>query len=472
MPVVPPDRAAGASPPTAAQPAELDSLPLTVVGAGYVGLVAAACFAELGHTVTCVDRDADRVADLRRGRIPIHEPGLEDLVVRTMHTGHLRFGTDVTASVPTSRVVFIAVGTPPGEDGSADLSHVLAVADAIAPVLAPDTVVVNKSTVPVGTADAVAARLALRTTVPFAMCSNPEFLKEGDAVLDFLHPDRVVVGTDDPDAAATMQRVYAPIVASGARYLAMDVRSAEMTKYAANGMLATRIAFMNEVAALCDASGADIEQVRRGIGSDRRIGEAFLKPGPGFGGSCFPKDLRALEATATRLAVPAGLITAVETANARHMHVPLDKAKALLGAHIDGARVAVWGVAFKAGTDDVRESPAIPLVRGLLDAGAQVVLHDPEALDNARRTFGDAVRYDRDPWAAARAADLLVVMTEWPSYRDVDPMRLLDVLAVPRVLDARNLFDPALLRALGFTYASIGRDAVGVNRSVHAVASH
>lgn len=438
----------------------VSSIRVTVIGAGYVGLVSSACLAEVGHVVWCVDRDAERIAALTLGSIPIHEPGLGELVRRNSASGRLVFAVDPAMTVEQSEVVVLAVGTPPGEDGSADLSHVLAAAEQIAPHLQPDAVVVNKSTVPVGTASAVAERISARCSHPITVCSNPEFLKEGEAVRDFMVPDRIVVGVDDPKAEAVMRRLYAPLVAHGATFIVMGVRSAELTKYAANGMLATRIAYMNDLADLCEATGADIEAVRRGVGSDRRIGMVFLQPGPGFGGSCFPKDVRALSATARGHGVTLDVIDAVQRANDRHLRRSFEKAVHLLHGRVAGARIAIWGLAFKAGTDDVRESPAILLAQQLLEAGAELRVHDPEAMANARSIFGDRIEYAADPYAAAEGTDLLAIMTDWPVYRVVDLERLRRIVSTPRLVDARNLFPLQELSALGFTFATTGRDAM------------
>jgi UDPglucose 6-dehydrogenase len=431
---------------------------VTVVGSGYVGLVAGACFAETGNDVVCVDTDRGKVERLQRSDIPIHEPGLEAMVRRNQEQKRLEFTTELGAAVERAQVIFIAVGTPPEEDGSADLSHVLAAARAIGRHLNEPKVIVTKSTVPVGTAARVRAAIAAETRVPFHICANPEFLKEGGAIEDFMRPDRVVIGTDDDGVREVMRELYAPFTRQGGdRILFMDIASAEVTKYAANAMLATRISFMNQMAAFCDAVGADVTDVRLGIGADQRIGRAFLYPGPGYGGSCFPKDVRAIIHTADEAGVSLDLLRAVEAVNERQKRLLFSKAVQALGSGMKGLTVAVWGLAFKADTDDVRESPAIPLVEDLLAAGATVRAHDPEAAESARRVFGDRIEYSADPYDAAAGADALFVVTEWLMYRVPDFERLASTMRRPLLLDGRNLYDPARLRAAGFEYVGIGR---------------
>lgn len=429
---------------------------VTVIGSGYVGLVAGACLAETGNDVVCADRDEGKIARLREGILPIYEPGLEPLVARNAAEGRLRFTTDLGEAVRHGDVVFIAVGTPPGEDGSADLQHVLAVATTIGQHLDRFKVVVTKSTVPVGTAEKVRAALAATGAADFAVASNPEFLKEGAAIDDFMKPDRVVLGTDDPRAEELLRDLYAPFVRSGAPILFMDIPSAEVTKYAANAMLATRISFMNQVAELCERVGADVFAVRKGIGSDSRIGNAFLFPGPGYGGSCFPKDVQALVHTARGVGMAPELFEAVESVNARQKQVMVAKLRALLG-ELRGVTVAVWGLAFKAGTDDMRESPAVALIDALLAAGASVRAHDPEAMTVARGVWGDRIVYATDPYHALDGADALAVVTEWLVYRTPDFDRIRATLRRPVVVDGRNLYEPARMARLGFQYAGIGR---------------
>ena len=429
---------------------------IAVIGSGYVGLVAGACFAETGNEVVCADIDEAKVARLKANDIPIYEPGLEELVRRNQAEGRLRFSADVGGSVAAARVVFIAVGTPPGEDGSADLRHVLAVAKTIGRHMNESKVVVTKSTVPVGTAAKVRAAIAAETKVPFAVCSNPEFLKEGAAIDDFMKPDRVVIGVEDADARALLGELYAPFVRSGNPILFMDIASAEVTKYAANSMLATRISFMNQVAEFCEAVGADVDLVRKGIGTDRRIGSAFLFPGPGYGGSCFPKDVQALIRSGQEHRTRFDLLEAVEAVNVRQKVRMLGKVRGALG-ELRGRVVGVWGLAFKAETDDMRESPSIPLVEGLLAAGATVRAHDPKAHETAHALFGDRITYAADPYAAADGADALCIVTEWLVYRTPDLERVRKGLRRPLIVDGRNLFDPARMEQLGFEYHGIGR---------------
>jgi UDPglucose 6-dehydrogenase len=413
-------------------------------------------FAETGNTVECADVDAGKIAMLERGELPIYEPGLEQLVTRNQSEGRLRFTTDVGRAVEQGDVVFIAVGTPPDEDGSADLTHVLGVARTIGRHVSRPKVVVTKSTVPVGTAEKVRAAIAESARAPFHVASNPEFLKEGAAVQDFMKPDRVVIGVDSPEAEKVLRELYEPFVRSGNPILMMDIPSAEMTKYAANCMLAARITLMNQFAALCEKVGADVDHVRRGIGTDARIGQAFLFPGPGYGGSCFPKDVKALIASGRALGAPLDVLEAVDAANDRQKRVPLQKLRAALGS-IEGAVVAVWGLSFKAQTDDMREAASLVTLEGLLQGGARVRLHDPKALREARRRFGDRVEYCEHRHDVLAGADALVVLTEWQEYRvlDVDKVKALMRRAV--IIDARNLYDPVRMRQNGFIYHSIGR---------------
>ena len=429
---------------------------VTVIGSGYVGLVAGACFAETGNDVVCADVDAGKIARLREGVLPIYEPGLAPLVARNFAEGRLRFTTELGAAVEHGDVLFIAVGTPPGEDGSADLQHVLAVATTIGRHLDRFKVVVTKSTVPVGTAERVRAAIREVTPRDFAVASNPEFLKEGAAIDDFMKPDRVVLGTDDPRAEELLRALYSPYVRSGSPILFMDIPSAEVTKYAANAMLATRISFMNQIAELCERVGADVFAVRQGIGSDSRIGNAFLFPGPGYGGSCFPKDVQALVHTARGVGMSPELFDAVEAVNARQKRVMFEKLERLLST-VRGRTIAVWGLAFKAGTDDMRESPAVALIEALLAAGAAVRAHDPEAMHVARGIWGDRITYAADPYDALLGADALAVVTEWLVYRNPDFERIKAMLQSPVVVDGRNLYEPARMARLGFRYTGIGR---------------
>ncbi|HEY3935165.1 MAG TPA: UDP-glucose/GDP-mannose dehydrogenase family protein [Gemmatimonadales bacterium] len=429
---------------------------VTIIGSGYVGLVAGACLAETGNDVVCADRDPAKIDGLTRGVLPIYEPGLEPLVERNSAAGRLQFTTDLGAAVRHADVVFIAVGTPPGEDGSADLQHVLDVAATIGRHLDRFKVIVTKSTVPVGTAEKVRAAVRAVTKGDFAVASNPEFLKEGAAIDDFMKPDRVVLGVDDPRAEDALRELYSPFVRSGSPILFMDIPSAEVTKYAANAMLATRISFMNQIADLCERVGADVFAVRRGIASDSRIGPAFLFPGPGYGGSCFPKDVKALTHTARSAGMPVELFDAVEEVNRRQKQVVFAKLQRLVGS-VKGKTVAVWGLAFKAGTDDMRESPSVALVDALLGAGAVVQAHDPEAMQVARGLWGDRVRFAAEPYAALDGADALCVLTEWLVYRTPDFDRIKATLNSPVIVDGRNLYEPARLTKLGFRYEGIGR---------------
>ena len=429
---------------------------VAVVGTGYVGLVVGACLAETGNDVVCADVDAAKIKHLKANKLPIYEPGLEPIVIRNQREGRLTFTTDVGSAVERSEVVFIAVGTPPDEDGSADLQHVLAVATMIGKHMNATKVVVTKSTVPVGTARKVRAQIARETSTPFHVCSNPEFLKEGAAVEDFMKPDRVVVGVDSPEAAKVIEELYTPFVRTGNPLIVMDIPSAEMTKYAANAMLATRISFMNQIAQLCETVGADVTQVRRGIGSDRRIGQAFLFPGPGYGGSCFPKDVKALIRSGTENKLPLDILSAVEAANHRQKKLLFEKLKRHLGS-LGGKVIAVWGLAFKAETDDVRESPALVLIEELLAAGAKVQAHDPAAMETAAHHLGKRVTYAGHGFDALHDADALAIVTEWLEYRNPDFARMKQLLKRPLIVDGRNLYDPLKLGRLGFTYDSIGR---------------
>lgn len=438
---------------------------ITVVGTGYVGLVVGACLAETGNAVVCADVDAAKIEGLTRNVLPIYEPGLDDYVERNQRDGRLRFTTDVGDAIADADVVFIAVGTPPDEDGSADLSHVLAVATEIGKHMTRELVVVTKSTVPVGTAAKVSDAIAKHAALPYHVCSNPEFLKEGAAVDDFMKPDRVVVGVETDHGRSVMAELYAPFVRTGKPIIFMDIPSAEMTKYAANAMLATRISFMNEIANLCERVGANVDLVRKGIGSDERIGPAFLFPGPGYGGSCFPKDVKALVRTGAERGSPLEILVSVEEVNDRQKRRLFDKLQAMLGAGLKGARVAIWGLAFKPNTDDMREAPALVIIDALLAAGATVVAHDPVAMAEAKRRIGDRVTYAETGYAALEGADALIVVTDWNEYRHPDFKRMKTLLKRPVVVDGRNLYDPAKMRALGFEYDSIGRGGAAGGQS-------
>ncbi len=437
---------------------------ITMIGTGYVGLVTGTCMAEVGNDVLCLDVDAAKIDILERGGVPIHEPGLEALVRRNVAAGRLHFTTDIDAAVAHGALQFIAVGTPPDEDGSADMQYVLTAARAIGRRMTDFKIVVDKSTVPVGTADrvrdAIERELTSRSAViPFAVVSNPEFLKEGAAVDDFMRPDRVVIGADDERAIAAMRAVYAPFMRNHERLLVMDVRSAELTKYAANAMLATRISFMNELANLADDLGADIEHVRQGIGSDPRIGYQFLYPGVGYGGSCFPKDVKALRHTASQYRRPLKILEAVEAANEAQKLRLVEKIVARLSDDLAGRTFALWGLAFKPNTDDMREAPSRAIVAALAARGARVVAYDPVAMPEAKRAFGTvpALSYAASPMAALAGADALAVVTEWKEFRSPDFDAVRRALKEPLLFDGRNLYDPAAVRAAGLEYFAIGR---------------
>ena len=430
---------------------------IAIIGTGYVGLVVGACLAETGHTVTCADTDERKIDLLRENCIPIYEPGLHDLVERNQLQRRLRFTADVAVAIAGAEVVFIAVGTPPDESGSADLRHVLDVAEHIGRHLAREAVVVTKSTVPVGTAAQVEAAIAKWARHPFHVCSNPEFLKEGAAVDDFMKPDRVVLGVESDHARSVMAELYAPFVRTGRPIIFMDIASAEMTKYAANAMLATRISFMNEIANVCERVGADVDLVRKGIGSDSRIGPSFLFPGPGYGGSCFPKDVKALIRTAHGHGETLHVLEAVEETNQRQRGRLFDKLRSALGGSVSGAHIAVWGLAFKPNTDDMREAPSLALIEALIGAGATVSAHDPAAILEAKRRLGDAVRYAESNYDALDGADALVIVTDWNEYRQPDFHRMKAALRKPVVIDSRNLYNSARMTSLGFIYHSIGR---------------
>jgi UDPglucose 6-dehydrogenase len=429
---------------------------VAVIGTGYVGLVAGACFAESGNDVACVDNDAAKVRTLRRGKMPIYEPGLEELVKRNSQEGRLTFTTTLPKAVREAAIIFIAVGTPQGEDGSADLKHVLAVARDIGKAMNGYKVIVDKSTVPVGTSAKVREVVGRETTHPFSVVSNPEFLKQGAAIDDFMKPDRVVIGVEDDRAKQLMLELYAPFTRTGAPIMVMDCASAELTKYAANAMLATRISFMNEVANVCELVGADVDQVRRAIGSDRRIGTSFLFPGVGYGGSCFPKDVQAMLRFAGDKDYEFQILKAVEGVNSYQKTRLFSKMRTHFGS-MKGKTVAVWGLAFKPRTDDMREAPSIPLVRSLVSAGAKVQAFDPEAVKTARGIFDKAVTYAANNYDALKGAHCLAIVTEWNEFRRPDFSRMLSLMREPIIFDGRNLFEPQQMTEHGFTYYSIGR---------------
>lgn len=439
---------------------------IAVVGTGYVGLVAGACFADNGHEVICVDIDVAKIEGLKNGLIPIYEPGLEDVVKRNVKNGALHFTTALEEAVEKSEVIFIAVGTPQDEDGSADLRHVLAVARGIGRAMKTPKVIVDKSTVPVGTADKVAAAIREETDVDFDVVSNPEFLKEGAAIEDFMKPDRVVIGVPNERSEAILKELYAPFVRTNNPIIVMDVASAEMTKYAANAMLATRISFMNEISRLCDTVGADVDSVRIGMGTDSRIGMSFLFPGIGYGGSCFPKDVQALVRTAAEHGVDFKIASAVEAANYEQKKVLVEKILAHFGGPkgMEGKTFALWGLAFKPKTDDTREAPALVIAEALQSMGANLRLFDPEANKTFAERFGERSRteYFLDNYQALEGADALVLCTEWNSFRRPNYVKLKSLLKKPLVFDGRNIFDPKQMKKEGFTYYSIGRPPVNV----------
>lgn len=445
---------------------------ISVFGAGYVGLVAAACFAESGNSVITVDVDAKKIDGLKNGVIPIYEPGLKELVLRNQAEGRLSFTTDMVEAVEQSLIQFIAVGTPPGEDGAADLKYVLQVGRTIGKHMNGFKIIVDKSTVPVGTADKVRATIndELETrgaTIEFDVVSNPEFLKEGAAIDDFMKPDRVVIGTDNVRTAEIMKELYDPFMRKQNRMIIMDIRSAEMTKYAANAMLATRISFMNQIASLCERMGADVTAVREGIGSDSRIGYDFLFPGPGYGGSCFPKDVKALIRTAEECDYDFLLLKAVEEVNERQKDLLATKLINALGSSdkerpLAGRTVCCWGLSFKPRTDDMREAPSITIIEHLLEAGATVRAHDPEAINEAKKHFGDRIEYSTNQYEILKNADALAIITDWSEYRNPDFDRIKSALRQPLIVDGRNLYRPERMKLTGFRYIPLGRAGNGI----------
>lgn len=430
---------------------------LTVIGTGYVGLVAGTCFAETGNDVVCVDIDEEKIAMLKSGKVPIYEPGLEEIVRRNAEDQRLSFTNELGSAVKKSEIIFIAVGTPQSATGHANLSYVEATARSIGKAMNGFKIIVTKSTVPVGTADLIKGWLSEETRQPFAVASNPEFMKEGAAVEDFMKPDRVVLGGDNPEALETLKELYEPFLRTGNPILVMDSRSAEMSKYAANAMLATKISFINEIACLCEELRADVSEVRRAISLDRRIGPHFIFPGVGYGGSCFPKDIRAMISMAgDNRAMP--LLTAVEQVNERQKKRLFDKVKNHFGDDLSRLTFAIWGLAFKPRTDDMRDAPSIVVIKALLDAGSRVQAFDPEAMEEARKIFGDRIQYTHRNYDALHGAAALLILTEWNEFRRPDFARIKSLLKQPVIFDGRNIFDPADLRKLGFTYYSIGRN--------------
>lgn len=430
---------------------------IAVVGTGYVGLVTGTCFAETGNSVTCVDIDQKKVEKLKNGEIPIYEPGLDALFERNVKQGRLHFTTDLKEGVAGAKVIFLALPTPPGEDGSADLQYVLRVAEDLGPLLEDYTVLIDKSTVPVGTAEKVREKVAMAAQVEFDVVSNPEFLREGVAVEDFMKPDRVVIGTRSAKAKELMEKLYAPLVRQGNPILFMDEASAELTKYAANSFLATKITFMNEVANLCERLGADVDAVRRGIGTDTRIGKRFLFAGIGYGGSCFPKDVQALAKSAVDADYDFKILKSVMDINQEQKTRLIDKAKQHYGGNLAGKTFAMWGLAFKPYTDDIREAPALYNIEELLNEGAKIKAYDPEGMKNVREQIGDKIEYCVDEYHAAEQADAIFIMTEWPIFRTPDFDKISSVLKEKVIFDGRNLYDPEAMSELGYRYYSIGR---------------
>lgn len=430
---------------------------ICIIGAGYVGLVTAACFAESGNNVVCMDIDEEKIASLKKGKVPLYEPGLEELIKRNLSEERLEFTTDLDEAVKQSLIIFIAVGTPPQEDGSADLKYVLNAARAIGKAMDGYKIIVNKSTVPVGTAEQVRKIVSRETKFQFDVVSNPEFLKEGAAIEDFMRPDRIVIGTDEVRVAEIMKEVYSPFVRTGAPILIMDPKSAELTKYAANAMLATRISFINEVSNLCELLGADVEQVRRGLGTDSRIGSAFLFPGIGYGGSCFPKDIRAMLRFAKENHYELDILRTVQEVNQRQKEVLIHKITKYFKGKIKGKRFAVWGLSFKPRTDDMREAPSIVIINKLLQKGAIIKAHDPQANGAAERVFGKKIKFAHTSYDALDKADALIIITEWSQFREPDFDTIKARMKSPVIFDGRNIFDPRKMQALGFRYFGMGR---------------
>ncbi|MBU1820598.1 MAG: UDP-glucose/GDP-mannose dehydrogenase family protein [Bacteroidetes bacterium] len=439
---------------------------IAVVGTGYVGLVTGTCFAETGNQVTCVDIDENKIARLTRGEIPIYEPGLDVLFDRNVSEGRLKFTTNLAEGIKEAQIIFLALPTPPGEDGSADLKYILKVADDLGPLLDHYVVIVDKSTVPVGTAEKVQTAVARNAKVDFDVVSNPEFLREGVAVEDFMKPDRVVVGTTSDKAKKMIEKLYAPLVRQGNPVIFMDERSAEMTKYAANSFLAMKITFMNEIANLCEKVGANVDDIRRGIGTDSRIGKRFLFAGIGYGGSCFPKDVQALAKTSRDYNYDFRILNAVMDVNEDQKKRLIPLVMDYFGGELKDKTIAVWGLAFKPYTDDIREAPALENIKALLAAGAKVTVYDPEAMDNVKRTMGDGLTYCHTPYAALDDADALMIFTEWPQFRTPDFEKMNKLLKNKVVFDGRNLYELDVMREMGYSYYSIGREVVNQPVSV------
>jgi UDPglucose 6-dehydrogenase len=437
---------------------------IAVVGTGYVGLVTGTCFAETGNTVTCIDIDASKVESLSKGKMTIYEPGLDVLFERNRKENRLLFTTNLAEGIKDAEVIFLALPTPPGEDGSADLKYILGVASELGKILDRYAVIIDKSTVPVGTSEKVHAAVAANAKVDFDVVSNPEFLREGVAVDDFMKPDRVVIGTNSDRAKVIMEKLYAPLVRQGNPVIFMDERSAEMTKYAANAFLAMKITFMNEIANLCEKAGADVDNVRRGIGTDSRIGKRFLFPGIGYGGSCFPKDVQALGKTATEYGYDFKILKSVMLVNDKQKTKLIPRVKEYFGGELKGKTIALWGLAFKPHTDDIREAPALYNIKALRRAGAKVVVFDPEATANVRKEIGKKVKYAKSPYEAVEGADALMIMTEWPEFRTPDFEKLSAALNNKVIFDGRNLYDLTEMRTLGYDYYSIGREDIVVSK--------
>jgi UDPglucose 6-dehydrogenase len=433
---------------------------ISVIGTGYVGLVTGTCFAETGNTVVCVDIDKSKVDKLSSGKITIYEPGLEQLFERNLKQGRLSFTTNLAEGIKDAKIIFLALPTPPGEDGSADLKYILGVAEELGPLLKDYTVIVDKSTVPVGTADKVYTRISLKAKTAFDVVSNPEFLREGVAVEDFMKPERVVIGTNSARARKVMETLYSPFVRQGNPLVFMDERSAELTKYAANSFLATKISFMNEIANLCELVGADVDSVRKGIGTDSRIGKRFLFPGIGYGGSCFPKDVQALEKSSSDVKYDFKILKAVMDVNADQKTKLFPRIKDYFRGDLRGKVFAVWGLAFKPHTDDIREAPALYNIEELLDAGAIVRAHDPEAMENVKRLMGDKIQFCDTPYEAAQGADAIFIATEWPEFRTPDFEKISSIVKNKVIFDGRNLYDLAVMKELKYTYFSIGRETI------------
>ncbi len=433
---------------------------IAVVGTGYVGLVTGTCFSETGNTVTCIDIDQEKVKKLQSGKVTIYEPGLEQLFERNIKQKRLFFTTNLKEGIKDAKVIFLALPTPPGEDGSADLKYILNVADELGPLLTDYTIVIDKSTVPVGTADKVRSRIAANAKVDFDVVSNPEFLREGVAVEDFMKPERVVIGTSSARARKVMENLYAPFVRQGNPLVFMDERSAELTKYAANSFLATKISFMNEIANLCELLGADVDSVRKGVGTDSRIGKRFLFPGIGYGGSCFPKDVQALAKSSSDVQYDFKILKAVMDVNMDQKTKLIPRIKEYFNNDLKGKTIAIWGLSFKPHTDDIREAPALYNIEILLKEGAKVKAHDPESMENVKRQIGDKIQYCSTPYEAAEGADAIFIATEWPEFRTPDFDKLGSILKGKVIFDGRNLYELGQMKELGYAYFSIGREVV------------